>query len=151
MIIANLFVQIRRISQHRAAEGLSRPRHDLPELPLKSRGFRCPPALYLGLLALPVLVGFTWAPAPRTLDPAPMQPAAAAHYFHSEGVEKQNPRKVFAHYIPSFPISIDNKDSDQDYYATQYLTVRGENGIHAAYGGYLRDRPLPRAVSDRTD
>jgi hypothetical protein len=80
-----------------------------------------------------------------------MQPAAASRYFHSEVVEKQNPRKVFAHYMPSFPISIDNKDSDQDYYATQYLTVRGENGIHAAYGGYLRDRPLPRAVGDRTD
>src|SRR6202034_3901792 len=43
------------------------------------------------------------------------------------------------------------KDSGQDYYATQYLTVHGENGLHAAYGGYLRDRPLARALGDRTD
>nr|WP_281253365.1 endo-1,3-alpha-glucanase family glycosylhydrolase [Mycobacterium numidiamassiliense] len=53
--------------------------------------------------------------------------------------------------MTSFPISIDNKGADQDYYATQYLTVHGEKGIHAAYGGYLRDRPLPRPVSDRAD
>src|ERR1700722_1064648 len=151
MIIAKLLFQIRRISQRHAAEGLSRPRRDLPEPPVRTRKFRCPPALYLGLLALPVLVGFTWAPAPRTLDPAPTQTAAAAHYFHSEGVEKKIPRKVFAHYMPNFLISIDNKDSGQDYYATQYLTVHGENGLHAAYGGYLRDRPLPRAIGDRTD
>ncbi|SPM42973.1 hypothetical protein MNAB215_5194, partial [Mycobacterium numidiamassiliense] len=96
-------------------------------------------------------VGFSWAPTPRTPVPAPTQPAAAPHYFHSDGVDPQNERKVFAHYMPSFPISIANKDSDRDYYTTQYLPVHGENGIHAAYGGYLRDRPLPRAVSDRPD
>ena len=51
---------------------------------------------------------------------------------------------VFAHYVPWMPISIDNKPASQDYYTTQYLTTTGENGKHAAYGGYLRDRPLPR-------
>ncbi|MEZ0342884.1 glycoside hydrolase family 71 protein [Mycobacterium sp. pV006] len=53
-------------------------------------------------------------------------------------------KKVFAHYMPNFPISIDNKPPDIDYYATQYLTRTGERGAHWAYGGYLRDRPLPR-------
>ncbi|MDB5175935.1 MAG: hypothetical protein JWM81_793 [Candidatus Saccharibacteria bacterium] len=53
-------------------------------------------------------------------------------------------KKVFAHYIPSFPISIDNKDPAHDYYANNFLTVNGESGKHAAYGGYIRDRPLSR-------
>jgi hypothetical protein len=51
---------------------------------------------------------------------------------------------VFAHYFPPYPISIDNRDPEADYYATDYLDPNGENGIHAAYGGMLRDRPLPR-------
>jgi glycosyl hydrolase family 71/Big-like domain-containing protein len=59
---------------------------------------------------------------------------------------RSSSKKVFAHYFPAFPISFDNKTSSSDYYATQYLTINGENGKHAAYGGFLRDRPLPRAV-----
>lgn len=55
------------------------------------------------------------------------------------------PRLVFAHYFPPYPISIDNLDPSADYYTTQYLNPDGENGIHAAYGGFLRDRPLPRS------
>ena len=51
------------------------------------------------------------------------------------------PRKVFAHYFPPYPISIDNKPAATDYYARNYLAVGGENGKHAAYGGLLRDRP----------
>ena len=66
-------------------------------------------------------------------------------------VDQPSPRKVFAHYMPSLPISIDNKDGAQDYYATEYRTPGGEDGKHAAYGGFLRDRPLPRAHSDRPD
>lgn len=62
-----------------------------------------------------------------------------------------NGPKVFAHYMPMFPLSIDNKPADVDYYTTEYLSPSGENGIHAAYGGYLRDRPLPRAPSAQED
>jgi YVTN family beta-propeller protein len=51
---------------------------------------------------------------------------------------------VFAHYLPWLPVSVDNLAASQDYYTTQYLTTNGENGIHAAYGGYTRDRPMPR-------
>jgi hypothetical protein len=76
---------------------------------------------------------------------------AATPYLPFNLVETHGPRKVFAHYMPDAPISIDNKDGDKDYYATQYLTVDGENGKHAAYGGYWRDRPLPRAHSNRPD
>ena len=58
-----------------------------------------------------------------------------------------SPHLVFAHYFTPYPLSIDNKPSADDYYATQYLIPDGENGIHAAYGGFLRDRPLPQPVS----
>jgi len=59
--------------------------------------------------------------------------------------------KVFAHYFSPFPVSIDNRPADQDYYAKQFMTVDGENGKHAAYGGYLRQRPLPRPRREGTD
>jgi Glycosyl hydrolase family 71 len=55
------------------------------------------------------------------------------------------PKLVFAHYFPPYPISIDNLDPNADYYATQYLNPDGEKGSHAPYGGFLRDRPLPRS------
>lgn len=55
------------------------------------------------------------------------------------------PRMVFAHYFPPYPISIDNLDPESDYYTTQYLNPDGEKGAHAVYGGLLRDRPLPRS------
>lgn len=53
-------------------------------------------------------------------------------------------KKVFAHYFTQFRISLDNAAPANDYYARNYLNPNGENGIHAAYGGFLRDRPLPR-------
>ncbi|HEX4515873.1 MAG TPA: glycoside hydrolase family 71 protein [Polyangiaceae bacterium] len=64
---------------------------------------------------------------------------------------KASAHKVFAHYFPPFPISIDDKDASADYYATQFLTPNGENGKHVAYGGFLRERPLPRDVDPSPD
>ena len=55
-----------------------------------------------------------------------------------------SPHKVFAHYFAPFPISIDNKPAATDYYTTQFLAPDGEGGKHLAYGGYLRERPLPQ-------
>jgi hypothetical protein len=151
MITTRLSDLIRGLSHQRAAEDAPVPqRAPLRPLP-RTRGLRCAAALCAALMVSPVLVGFTWAPLPQSPDPAPREPAAANRYFHSAAAQKQEQRKVFAHYMPTFPISLDNKDGDQDYYATQYLTVQGEHGKHAAYGGYLRDRPLPRAASDRSD
>ena len=54
-----------------------------------------------------------------------------------------NGKKVFAVYFPPFPLSLDNKPTESDYYTRNYLTVEGEGGMHAAYGGLLRDRPVP--------
>jgi hypothetical protein len=64
---------------------------------------------------------------------------------------KASSHKVFAHYFPPFPISIDNLDASVDYYTTQYLNPDGESGKHVAYGGYLRERPLPRPVDPSPD
>ncbi|MET0859505.1 MAG: endo-1,3-alpha-glucanase family glycosylhydrolase [Microbacterium sp.] len=71
------------------------------------------------------------SPAPPATSPAP--PVAT------------NGKKVFAHYFPPYPISIENGAPATDYYAKNYLKASGENGIHAAYGGLLRDRPSGRA------
>ncbi|MBB3061759.1 endo-1,3-alpha-glucanase family glycosylhydrolase [Microbulbifer rhizosphaerae] len=62
----------------------------------------------------------------------------------SAEVLQASDRKVFAHYFTQFRISIDNRPAESDYYTRNYLNPEGEGGIHAAYGGFLRDRPLPR-------
>ncbi|EFA78284.1 conserved hypothetical protein [Heterostelium album PN500] len=57
-----------------------------------------------------------------------------------------SPKKVFAHYFSLFPISIDNKVSTDDYYTNNFLKPTGEGGKHLQYGGFIRERPLPRPV-----
>jgi hypothetical protein len=52
-------------------------------------------------------------------------------------------RPVIAHYFPPLPLTIDKHDPENDYYARVYLRPEGEKGKYAAYGGYLRQRPLP--------
>ncbi|MDI2127498.1 endo-1,3-alpha-glucanase family glycosylhydrolase [Yinghuangia seranimata] len=58
---------------------------------------------------------------------------------------RSSPHKVFAHYFTPYPVSLDNAAPADDYYARNYLNPAGEGGRHQAYGGLLRDRPLPRA------
>lgn len=53
--------------------------------------------------------------------------------------------KVFAHYFTQFPRSIDNQPPSEDYYNRHYLVPDGENGKFKGQGGFLRERPLPRA------
>ncbi len=57
-------------------------------------------------------------------------------------------RMVFAHYFTPYPLSLDNEQPHRDYYARNYLAPHGENGKHRAYGGLLRDRPLPVRPQD---
>ena len=52
-------------------------------------------------------------------------------------------RPVWAHYFPTFPLSIDNRDPPVDYYNKNFLTTTGESGKHEEYGGFLRSRPIP--------
>jgi hypothetical protein len=56
-------------------------------------------------------------------------------------------KKVFAHYFYPFPLSVGNKSASEDYYNVHYLNRNGESGKWAAYGGYLRQRPLPVDLS----
>lgn len=55
-------------------------------------------------------------------------------------------KKVFAHYFVPFPISIDNRTPDSDYYSVNYLSPSGEGGKFAGSGGFIKQRPLPRPV-----
>ena len=58
---------------------------------------------------------------------------------------RATPRKAFANWVPSLPISLDNKAPTEDYYKRNYLSPYGEGSRHAAYGCFLRDRPMGRA------
>lgn len=51
-------------------------------------------------------------------------------------------KRVFAHYLFPFPLSIDNKASASDYYNDNYLNRHGESNKWLAQGGFLRQRPL---------
>lgn len=59
-------------------------------------------------------------------------------------------KKVFAHYFTPFPVSIDNLPASADYYAVQYMQPSGESGKFAGSGGFIKQRPLPRAVLNST-
>lgn len=86
-------------------------------------------------------------PPADTKDPGaclPFSPPDSSVLFKAE-------KKVFAHYFYPFPLSIDNKPADSDYYNAQYLNPKGENGKHAAIGGYLRQRPFPVGANSSAD
>ena len=59
-------------------------------------------------------------------------------------------KRVLAHYFYPFPMSLDNAPAATDYYNRNYLSINGEGGKHAAYGGYLRQRPMPVPVGGLT-
>lgn len=54
-------------------------------------------------------------------------------------------KRAFAHYVPSLPVSLDNRDAASDYYTRNLMDPAGEGGKHKAYGGWMRDRPATRA------
>ena len=100
------------------------------------------------------------APVPAVLALAPAQSTpielaatnAAAWPFAQPPLAtlRASPKKVFAHYFTPFPISLDNLDSASDYYSVHYLSPTGENSKFIASGGYIKQRPLPRAVMPGT-
>ena len=112
-----------------------------PKRPTKIHGFAA-----IGLLAsLGAAAGA--AQLADTKDPAACLPFS----MPESSVLFKAQKKVFAHYFYPFPLSIDNKPADTDYYNVQYLNPKGENGKHAALGGYLRQRPLPVAPKPSSD
>lgn len=103
----------------------------------------------LGLLqsACAALAFAGGTPAADTRDPG----ACLAFTMPDSSALFSARRKVFAHYFYPFPLSIDDHPGDRDYYNAQYLNPKGENGKHAALGGYLRQRPLPVAANASAD
>lgn len=59
-------------------------------------------------------------------------------------------KRVFAHYFPTFPLSIDNKPAATDYYNVNYLQPTGESSKWIAQGGFTRARPLLVGASAST-
>ena len=102
----------------------------------------------------------TSAPAP-TPTPAPPVSSKVAVYNNGDACMAaakptadamfNSPKKVFAHYFPPFPVSVDNANPASDYYNTQYLNKKGESGKWAQQGGYLRQRPLGVPASTKSN
>ncbi len=83
-------------------------------------------------------------------SPVAEDPPLAFDMPSAERLDESGP-KVFAHYFPAYPISFDNEPAETDYYAEELLAADGEGGNHAAHGGLLRQRPLPRPVNPSDD
>ncbi|MFJ8744094.1 endo-1,3-alpha-glucanase family glycosylhydrolase [Embleya sp. NPDC127516] len=88
------------------------------------------------------------AQAPRLsvswTDPATPTTGSLPFEMPSTSALRASDKKVYAHYFTPYPASLDNQEPTQDYYSRNYLNPAGESGKHAAYGGLLRDRPVPR-------
>jgi hypothetical protein len=93
------------------------------------RGVRAVAGALLALFSVLALSGCAW-PLPFVMP--------------STSKLRSSPRKVFAHYHGQYVISQDNRAPLQDFYTTQYLNPNGFGGTYKPFGGYLRDRPLPR-------
>ncbi len=89
------------------------------------------------VLALAVVCALL-APASASAASSPLPFA-----MPSSSTLRGSSKMVFAHYHLQYVISQDNRPANQDFY-TQYLDPNGLGGAYAAFGGYLRDRPLPR-------
>ncbi|MCW2804810.1 MAG: hypothetical protein JWN06_3027 [Propionibacteriaceae bacterium] len=126
-----------------------------------------PAALRLGAVRLPVVLATAFAialvpsvglsqattgvptitnhaTAKATTSAAALAPSSSQVAF-PVAASNTSSKKVFAHYFPPYPVSLDNKPAAQDYYTRNYLSPTGERGKHAKVGGLLRDRPRPRA------
>ncbi len=105
----------------------------------------------------PVAAPVTTAVAPPTstdLNPPLLTNALPAAFpFDRPALStlRVSPKKVFAHYLPSFPRSIDNLNPTVDYYTREYLDPAGEGGKHAGNGGFIRERPSSRSVISAAD
>jgi hypothetical protein len=105
-----------------------------------------PAALETSTLGTTAALG-TFAAAETTAaaaEPVATVATTSTPYLPFDMPVAETTKVVFAHYVPWLPLSPDNLPAEQDYYTTQYMTPTGEGGAHAAYGGYMRDRPLPR-------
>lgn len=91
-------------------------------------------ALAVGLLAL--ATARAYAQSSPAWFAMPNQPTLRA-----------STKKVYAHYVQSFPLMIDFLPAEIDYYSRHYLSPNGESNKFLYCGGFLRDRPLPRSLN----
>ena len=138
----------RQLTPQAAEKERTLPRPALPRSASSARHRRRPDrrllrvVAVLSLLTVPAVV----LTSPTAGSPAVAQTSSPLPFdMPSTSSLRSSPKKVFAHYVPSLPLSLDNQSPDTDYYARNYLKPDGEGGKHSAYGGYLRDRPLGRA------
>jgi hypothetical protein len=78
--------------------------------------------------------------------PAPTDTPTPGMFFKMPSNITQQTRKIFPHYFPPYPLSLDNAAPANDYYERNYLNPLGESSSKAATGGLLRDRPWPTTV-----
>jgi len=110
------------------------------------------------LIALPAAFAVMATGLAGGVASAEAAPAAIAREVVAPMAVKQTPvdipghknsRLVFAHYVPPYPISIDNQPASKDYYTKNFVTPSpsdpNEAAKHRGYGGLLRDRPIPSA------
>lgn len=89
--------------------------------------------------AAQIAPGDTHVTAPRATPSAECYPFDAP----STASLRASSKKVFAYYFPPYPVSIENRSPNQDYY-NQWTDPAGGSGEYADTGGALRDRPLAR-------
>ena len=77
-----------------------------------------------------------------TTEPEPGDEPSEGLFFKLPTAAAASEKKVFAHFFGPYPIVLTNEDPSNDYYVRNFLSVNGESGAHAAYGGLLRDRPI---------
>lgn len=63
---------------------------------------------------------------------------------------RKSAKKVFAHWH-YYPVAINNVDPRSDYYTRSWMDPSGESGKHASYGGFMRERPVPRLPRSQSD
>lgn len=94
-----------------------------------------------GVFFCHILLLFLWissaaadATIPKSLLPFDPLPVEEMRAF---------PRKIFARWHVH-PISVDNADPANDFYTQNFLSPDGYGGQYSAFGGFARERPLPR-------
>ena len=121
---------------------------------MPARAHTRPLGFSIALLTLLTAVVFAPSSATKAAAETPYDKPSAEDlpFTMPSGSTLRAGKKVFAHYVPWYPVSLDNKAaSTPDYYNKNYLAIDGEGGKYAVHGGLMRDRPFPRAPIDDAD
>lgn len=95
------------------------------------------------------------SPGSEVAAPAPSGTATSGLTFEVPADLRYQNKKIISHWFPTFPVSVDDDaypsstpaQSTGEYWYDNWEHAAVENGTsHRAYGGYVRDRPFPRAV-----